>query len=32
MKIIKKSGAGFTLIEVIVSLVVMTIVGAVAAM
>ena len=32
MKIIKKSSAGFTLIEVIVSLVVMTIVGAVAAM
>jgi prepilin-type N-terminal cleavage/methylation domain-containing protein len=32
MKIMKKSSAGFTLIEVIASLVVMTIVGAVAAM
>ena len=32
MKIMKKSNAGFTLIEVIASLVVMTIVGAVAAM
>ena len=32
MKIIKKSSAGFTLIEVIASLVIMTIVGAVAAM